>query len=109
MTGCGAVFITASSHEEAEKIAVTLVAKKLAACAQIISEIKSFFWWQGRLCKEKEVLLMAKTTQKLFPLLVDEVKAIHSYEVPEIIMLPIQDAASDYVEWIREVTAEKPS
>lgn len=107
MTDVGIVFMTAASQQEAEKIATVLVTKKLAACVNIFSEITSHFWWEGKLCKEKEVFFMAKTTCQLFPAVTREVKAIHSYKVPEIIMLPIQAGSGDYLDWIKEVT-KKP-
>ena len=104
MTDSGIVFMTASSREEAEKIATTLVEKRLAACVQIISEIKSVYWWEGKICDENEVLFIAKTTARLFPELASEVKALHSYEVPEIVFVTIQDGLQDYMDWIGEVT-----
>ena len=104
MTDSGIVFMTASSREEAEKIANSLVEKRLAACVQIISEIKSVYWWEGKICDEKEVFFTAKTTAGLFPELASEVKALHSYEVPEIVFVPIQDGQKDYMDWISGVT-----
>ena len=104
MTNSGIVFMTASSHEEAEKIANSLVGKRLAACVQIISEIKSTYWWEGKICNEKEVFFIAKTTAKLFPELAEEVKELHSYEVPEIVFVPIQEGLKEYMDWVSEVT-----
>jgi periplasmic divalent cation tolerance protein len=104
MSDYGVVFMTAASSEEAETIASALVEKKLAACVNIVSSVRSFFWWQGKICREQEVFLMAKTRSVLFPQVVREVKALHSYEVPEIIMLPVSDGSADYLQWIEDVT-----
>jgi len=104
MTDYGVVFITASSHEEAEKIASGLVEKKLVACVNIFPGIQSLFWWEGNLCREQEVFMMAKTRAALFPQVRDEVKKLHSYKVPEIILLPIAEGSADYLEWIQGVT-----
>jgi len=104
MTDYGVVFITASSDKEAEKIASVLVEKKLVACVNIFPGIQSLFWWEGNLCREQEVFMMAKTRVALFPQLRDEVKKLHSYKVPEIILLPIAEGSADYLAWIEEVT-----
>ena len=104
MTDCGIVFMTASSREEAEKIANSLVEKQLAACVQIVSDIQSIYRWEGKVCNDREVFFTAKTTEKLFPELLQEVKALHSYKVPEIVFMPICAGAADYMSWIHEVT-----
>jgi periplasmic divalent cation tolerance protein len=104
MTDYGAVFMTAASAEEAETIAAALVEKKLAACVNIISAVQSVYWWEGKICREPEVFLMAKTKTSLFPQLAAEVKALHSYKVPEIIMLPIAEGSAEYLQWIGDVT-----
>jgi len=104
MSEYGAVFVTAASAEEAEKIASGLVEKKLVACVNIFPGIESLFWWEGKVCREREVFMMAKTRTSLFPQVRDEVKKLHSYKVPEIILLPIADGSADYLAWIEEVT-----
>lgn len=98
------IFITASSDEEAGKIAKTLVTEKLVACVNIIPGIRSTYWWEGSVCQEEEVLLLAKTVHSHFPAVMNRVKSLHSYEVPEIISLPIAEGSSDYVRWIEKVT-----
>ena len=82
------IFITASSSEEAQKIATALVEEKLVACVNIIPQIRSIYWWEGKVCQDDEVMLISKTKQSLFTTLMDRVKALHSYEVPEIISFP---------------------
>lgn len=98
------VLITTSSSEEAEKIGRALVEGRLAACVNTIPEIKSFFTWQGKLEEEREALMIVKTKASLFPSLVERVKALHSYTLPEVIALPIQMGSESYLRWIDEVT-----
>ncbi|MCX8042873.1 MAG: divalent-cation tolerance protein CutA, partial [Desulfobacterota bacterium] len=81
MNTCGIVFMTAASRDEAEAIARALVERRLAACVQIITEIQSLYWWEGNICNDREILLLAKTTDRLFPKLVEAVKTLHSYQV----------------------------
>jgi len=96
------IYITASSMEEGNKIAKQLVEKRLAACCNIIPEIKSLYWWEGKICEDKEVLILVKTVKEAFGKIVEEVKKIHSYDVPEIICSPIEDGYNDYLNWIEK-------
>lgn len=98
------VFITVSSLEEGEKIAKAVVEKRLAACVNIIPGLRSIYRWQGKICDDGELLLVAKTTGALFERLEKEVKSLHSYKVPEIIALPIIKGSNDYLSWIDENT-----
>ena len=98
------VFVACSSLEEGNKIASSLVEKKLAACANLIPEVQSTFFWDKKLSKEKEALLIAKTRKELFDALAKEVKRIHSYDLPEIIALPIEAGSKEYLEWIEQET-----
>ena len=98
------IFITASNPNEAEKISNALVSKKLVACSNIISPIHSIFHWKGDICKEDEVLLILKSTAKNFTEIVTEVKKLHSYEIPEIIALPIIKGLQEYLQWISDET-----
>jgi len=104
MSEIGVVFMTASSREEAELIARALVEKHLAACVQIVSEIRSLYWWEGRVCDDPEILCIAKTTAACFDDLSAEVKRLHSYTVPEIVFVPVSAASADYRNWIFDVT-----
>ena len=94
------VFVTAKDLEEANKIAEGLVARKLVACANIIEGIRSVFWWEGKIDSAKEVLLILKSQEKLFAKIINTVKSLHSYKVPEIIALPIVAGNQDYLKWI---------
>jgi len=96
------VFITVSGEEEARKIAGLLVEARKAACVNIVSGVDSVFWWKGELDSERESLLIVKTKAMLFPEVVELVKGAHSYEVPEIIALPIVAGNEDYLDWLNQ-------
>jgi len=96
------VYITAKDMEEAKKIQDILVSEKLAACVNIIPEIKSCYWWKGEKEKANEVALIAKTKKDLIDKLTKKVKEIHSYDVPCIIALPIVGGNEDFLKWIGE-------
>lgn len=98
------ILITAPSTEEAQKIAHSLVAEHLVACANIISQVQSIFFWQGKVRDEREVLVICKSRAPLFGKISRRVKELHSYTVPEIIALPIIKGSTDYLHWIHEVT-----
>ena len=98
------IFVTASSEEEAKKIAQSLVEKRLAACVNIIKDVQSVFRWKGKILDEKELLLIIKTRKKLYKNVEEEVKNLHAYEVPEIIALPIISGSKDYLYWIDSET-----
>jgi periplasmic divalent cation tolerance protein len=94
------VFITAASLPEAENISKTLVQGRLAACASVVPEVNSNFWWKDKLETTRESLLVIKTKSSLLPDIITAVKKIHSYSIPEIIALPIIGGSPDYLEWI---------
>jgi len=98
------VFISCASEKEAENIARILLKEQLAACINMLPAITSFFSWQGKVQREKEVLMIVKSLKSVFNDLEKTVKKHHSYEIPEIIVLPITDGAKDYLDWIREST-----
>lgn len=98
------VLITASSKEEAEKISKSLLEERLCACINIVDRIDSLFWWKDKLERASESLLIVKTKKSLIPKLVKRIKSLHSYEVPEIIALPIIAGNKDYLDWLNAVT-----
>ncbi len=98
------VLVTCGSEEEALKIANLLVEKRLAACVNLVSPVRSIYRWEGKIWDEKEWLLIIKTQKKRFPELKKKVKSHHSYSVPEIIALPIVEGASSYLNWLEEMT-----
>ena len=95
-----AVFITAANREEAARLAEMLVSKQLAACVQILPEMESVYRWQGKIERQKEVLLIAKTLAGKFAALETEVRGLHSYDTPEIVALPITAGSSSYLAWL---------
>ena len=97
------VMITTSSGEEAERIARDLLDKSLAACVNIVSGVKSLFWWEGKIQEAGEHLLLIKTRLDKMEKIIKSVKQIHSYAVPEIIALPIIAGNKSYLEWINQV------
>jgi periplasmic divalent cation tolerance protein len=102
------VMITAAGAEEAEKIAGRLLDGRLAACANIIAAIDSRFWWQGELERAAESLIVVKTRAELLPEIAAAVKDVHSYEVPEVIALPVIGGKREYLDWIdREVKHDR--
>lgn len=103
------VFITASSEEEAAKIGTALVAERLAACVNIVPEVRSLFRWDGKMQDGREALLIAKSRQPLLAELVSRVKALHSYSVPEVIALPIAGGSEEYLSWLRAETKTSPA
>ena len=102
------VVMTAGSREEAVRLAEMLVGARLAACVQILPEIESVYRWQGEVQREAEVLLFAKTSAACFPDLEREVRALHSYETPEIIALPVSEASAPYLAWLGENVVPPP-
>jgi len=96
------LLVAASSTKEAEGIAKTLVEERLVACVNILPPMHSLFHWKGELCRENEVLLVLKSRQRVLKKIVRRVKELHSYEVPEIIALPVIGGSEDYITWIQE-------
>jgi len=98
------VFITASNEDEAANIARALVEGRLAACVNIVRNIRSIYSWQGKVEDESEILMIVKTQKNLFNSLSKKVRELHSYTVPEIIAVPIVEGSEDYLKWLKEVT-----
>ena len=103
-TGFVTVFITTASLDEAAMIARTMVAERLAACGNIIPQLRSIYRWQDEIHDEPEVLLVLKTSSALFESLRSRVLELHSYDVPEIIALPVEAGHEAYLDWIIENT-----
>lgn len=94
------VYITASSREEALMLARRLVEERLAACANVLGEITSVYWWEGRLQEDGEVAVIAKTRADLVPAVIARVKELHSYSCPCVVALPITEGNPAFLEWI---------
>ena len=96
------VFITAPGADEARRIANELVQRQLAACVQILPEIESLYRWKGEVQRDKEILILAKTTAAQFDALERAVREIHSYETPEIVAVPMTHVSEPYRAWLAE-------
>ena len=102
------VLTTASSEDEAKKLAHALVERRLAACVNIVPQITSVYRWQDKVENASEWLLLIKTTHSAFPQVRDAIHELHSYEVPECVLLEIAEGSSQYLAWIAENTAPAP-
>jgi periplasmic divalent cation tolerance protein len=95
------VIMTASNREEAVKIVRILLEERLIACGNILDPVSSFFWWQGKIEEGKEVLVIMKSHENIFKKLSKRVTELHSYDVPEILTLPIVDGSPSYLDWMK--------
>jgi periplasmic divalent cation tolerance protein len=100
------VLITTSTRDEAAKIGTALVDGHLAACVNIVPEVRSLFFWEGKTQNEQETLLICKSRMPRMKQLIERVKSLHSYTVPEIIALPIVAGSRDYLDWVKDATKE---
>jgi len=100
------MIFTAANQEEAEKIAQELVEKKMAACVNVF-DIASIYWWEGKIDRGTEALGIIKTRKDLIEKIIEEIKANHSYECPEVIAIPIIAGSKEYLDWIDD-SVKKP-
>ncbi len=98
------IFVTASSIDQARKIGQILVEEGRVACCNIVQPVESIFKWKGKVHIENEVLLICKTREDLFDTVKKRIKQLHSYEVPEIIALPITQGSKSYLDWVTKET-----
>lgn len=109
MTNKIVVLSTCASPEEADRLARSLVEQRLAACVNVIPGISSHYWWQGRLETAQECLLLVKSSRERFDQLRSVLEQAHSYEIPEVIALPVVDGSLNYLNWIDlNLTAGQP-
>jgi periplasmic divalent cation tolerance protein len=101
------VLVTTGSQEEGEHMAQALVDSRLAACVNIIPGLRSVYRWEGKICDEGEFLLLIKTRMALFQRVEGKIKELHSYEVPEIVAIPITRGSATYLNWLKESTLGK--
>ena len=102
MTDKRIVLSTAGSEEEARKIAHHLVDQQLAACVNIVPKIESVYRWQGKVESNREYLLLIKTSSEKVPQVSDAIRELHSYDLPECIVLAVEDGSSEYLQWVEE-------
>ena len=100
MTNKIVVLSACASPEEADRLGRLLVERRLAACVNVIPGINSHYWWQGRLETAEECLLLIKSSRERFDQLRSALEQGHSYEIPEVIALPVVDGALNYLNWI---------
>ena len=98
------VMTSCASQEEAERIVTKVLKARLIACASIVPGVKSFYWWKGKITSASEVVVVMKTRKKYFKELSEWIQSEHSYQVPEIIALSIDDGQREYLDWIHEET-----
>jgi periplasmic divalent cation tolerance protein len=100
------IYMTAGSVEEARKIAEELIDKRLCACVNIFPQIESVYYWNNSVQRGNEIAFIAKTRQSLVPKVIEEVKRLHSYEVPCVVSLPIERGNPHFIQWILDETAD---
>lgn len=100
------LYVTAGTHEEAEILAKTLVGERLAACANILGPMRSFYWWDGAVQEGQEVALVFKTRSTLVDEATQRIKALHSYDCPCVVALEIQGGNPDFLKWIVSETTQ---
>lgn len=98
------VYVTARDRAEAEALARLAVESRLAACANVLGEIRSFYWWDGGIQNDSECALVLKTRRDLFDALKDAIVAAHSYECPCLVALPLTAGNAPYLDWLGEQT-----
>ena len=101
------VLTTTDSEELAQTIARALVESREAACVNIIPAIRSIYRWEGKVCDERELLLVIKSSEERFEAIRTRIRALHTYQVPEIISLPILAGDPDYLRWLRQMTSDE--
>jgi periplasmic divalent cation tolerance protein len=104
MTDTLVVLVTAPSAETAAGIARALVEERLAACGNVVPGLRSLYRWEGKVHDDAEALLILKTTRSRFPALRDRVLALHPYEAPEVLALPVEEGSEKYLAWVRAET-----
>ena len=93
-----------NTHPPGAKIAKSLLEDKLCACVNIIPQVESYYWWEGKIESDSELLMMIKSRADLLASVTDRVKQVHEYDVPEVIGVPILGGNAKYLEWIKEST-----
>jgi periplasmic divalent cation tolerance protein len=96
------IFVTAPSEKIASQIGKMIISKKLAACVNIIPEIRSLYRWKNKICNDKEFLIIIKSSAKRFNELAVKIQKMHPYEIPEIISIPITKGSNSYMKWLSE-------
>jgi len=101
------VYITTGSQAEARAIGRALIEDRLAACVNLIGGMRSLYRWEGRIQEDPEIVLIAKTTESRVAALIAKVEALHSYDCPCIVCLPVVGGSADFLDWVVDEVAEK--
>lgn len=101
------IYITAASADQARSIGRALVEERLAACVNILENMRSFFWWEGKIDQAEEAVLIAKTRDDLIPELIERVKALHSYTMPCVVALRVTAGNPEFLEFLASETKAK--
>ena len=101
------VFVPDPTSADGERIGEVLVGERLAACVNVLGPVRSIYRWQGEVCRDDEHLLMIKSTRARYATLEARVKALHTYDVPEVVALPIEMGSAAYLDWIESMTADE--
>ena len=102
------VLSTAGARRDAERLAAALVDERLAACVNLVAPLTSIYRWQGAIERAREVLLIVKTRRALVPRVTARIRALHGYDVPEVLALPVVGGSPPYLAWLLDATAEAP-
>ena len=98
------VYMTAGSRDEARTVGQALLESNLAACVNIIDNMNSLYMWQGAVQDDQEVVVIAKTTEQRIPALIEKVNALHSYDCPCVLSIPVESGNPEFLAWIRNET-----
>ena len=96
------ILVTTDGRDDAEKIGEALVVERLAACCNVIPTVASFYYWEGQLQRNHEAILLVKTLESLAPAVEEYVRTHHSYDIPEILRVPIEGGSSAYLNWLEQ-------
>jgi periplasmic divalent cation tolerance protein len=96
------VLVTAKDEPEAKRLGEKLVSEKLAACVSVVPKVSSVYRWRGKIERAGEALILIKTSKKKLDRLIPRIEELHSYEVPEVLVLPIERGAPKYLKWLEE-------
>ena len=102
------VFVTTSNNDAAARIAEALVSEWLAACVNIVPTIESIYRWEGKVTRDREALMIIKTTDERYPEVERRVKELHTYGTPEVVAIAIERGSLQYLEWLRDSTVNSP-
>jgi len=107
MNGELIVFVTAPGAEEAAKMAEAVVEERLAACVNIVGGVESIYRWEGKVTRDREVLMIIKSTAERYAELERRIKELHSYTTPEVVAIEIERGSKPYLDWLRDSTAKQ--